>query len=92
MQEKEYIYIHSSKRHYQSSYKSIPNRFVFMPNGISKIENEKDLDKILFNRKKTNCTVEIIVIRMLHMKDKLKNIIKHLNSFGKLISNLYKRT
>lgn len=62
--ENEYLYIHSSKRHYSCSYEKIPSRYVFMTNKIFKIESDQNVESILKNSKKYHCLIEKILINI----------------------------
>lgn len=83
LDQKEYIYIHSSKRHYQCSYKKIPEQYIFTPVNILKIENISDGCSILNYSKKTNCIIEKIKISFMVWNNKVSNKIKMLTKWSR---------
>lgn len=83
LSENEYIYIHSSKRHYQCPYNEIPKQYIFMPDKVRKIKNMSDIESLFEYSKKTNCTVEKVLLHMIALRGKVNNKIKLLAGGGK---------
>lgn len=81
--EKEYIYIHSSKRHYKCPYNEIPKQYVFMPDSIREIGDVKNICNLTDYCKKTNCIREKVLIHMLTLRRKVNNKIRLLVKRGK---------
>lgn len=74
----EYIYIHSSKRHYNCPYSKIPEQYFFMPDQICKMEESNDIEFLSTNSKKTNCVLEKMSIHIKIMRDKIYKKIRSL--------------
>ena len=81
--EHRYIYIHSSKRHYQCPYNEIPKQYVFMPDKICETDNVDDIESLSDYSIKTNCTIEKMLLHMLTMRGKVNNKIRSLVRGGK---------
>lgn len=81
--EHRYIYIHSSKRHYQCPYNAIPKQYVFMTDKICETDNVDDIDSLSDYSKKTNCTIEKMLLHMLTLRSKVNNKIGSLVRRGK---------
>lgn len=83
LNESEYIYIHSSKRHYCCPYNEIPEQYVFMPDKICKVEKEDNIEFLSDYIKKTNCTIEKVLLCMKTLRGKVYNKIRLLARRGK---------
>lgn len=78
-----YIYIHSSKRHYQCPYNEIPKQYVFMPDKICETDNVDGIDNLSDYSKIINCTIEKMLLQILTLKGKVNNKIRLLVKGGK---------